>query len=61
MAFGTTTETEKLCCDLCRYSAILSQCTDLRVIQALKALISETEKRVFAIEEAAEREEPYAI
>lgn len=49
-----TPGTEKLCRDLCRYSAILGQTTDARAISVLRDLISETEEQVFAIEEAAE-------
>jgi hypothetical protein len=47
-------DTRKLCRDLWRYSAILSGTTDARAIRVLRELISETEERLFAIEEAAE-------
>jgi len=47
-------DTEKLCRDLWRYSAILSQTTDARAIRVLRELISETEERLLAIEETAE-------
>ncbi len=47
-------DAKKLCRDLWRYSAILSQTTDARAIRVLRELICETGERVFAIEEAAE-------
>ncbi len=51
-------DTQKLCRDLWRYSVILSQTTDARASRALRELIIETEERVFALEEMAEREAP---
>ncbi|HUH84680.1 MAG TPA: hypothetical protein VLX85_08710 [Stellaceae bacterium] len=51
-------DTEKLYRDLWRYAVILSQTTDARASKALRDLINETEERVFALEEMAEREAP---
>ena len=49
-------DAQKLCRDLWRYSVILSQTTAARASPALRELIIETEERVFALEEMAERE-----
>ena len=49
-------DTQKLCRDLWRYSVILSQTTDARASKVLRQLIIETEERVFALEEMADRE-----
>jgi hypothetical protein len=48
-------DSQKLCRDLWRYSVILSQTTDVRASEVLRELIIETEERVFALEEMAER------